>query len=252
MFNDGSSSSSLNSTRSAINFFTMNHLNLDQNKFVKRLFKFFYQQRPLRPKYSSFWPVDKLLNHLRTWDSPDKLSLKDLTLKTIALMALSSSDRGQTLHLIKTDSMKMFDDRVEFVVSDRTKSTRKFLKPILITCVTTEDPALDVALHVSHYVERTKDLRSTSSKQLFISYVTKKAVSRQTLSRWLRSVLDRAGIDISVYGAHSYRGAGLAKAKSKGASIPQIVAGGNWKNVTTFLRHYDAPSESLIENLILE
>ena len=118
---------------------------------------------------------------------------------------------------------------------------RKYQKPLLVTCVSTDDPALDVNAHVNCYLERTKEFRSDKDLQLFISWQTKRPVGRQTLSRWLKLVLEMAGIDTSEFGSHSYRGAGLAKAKEKCASIHQIVAAGNWKNVKTFSRHYDAP-----------
>ena len=40
-----------------------------------------------------------------------------------------------------------------------------------------------------------------------------KAVSTQTISRWLVKVLDKAGIDVSIYSGHSTRAASTTKAK---------------------------------------
>ena len=48
-----------------------------------------------------------------------------------------------------------------------------------------------------------------------------------------------AGIDTSYFKAHSTRGAGLNKAKSRGANPSQIVQQGDWTNVTTWERHYE-------------
>ena len=89
-FNKGAITSSVNARLSAINFFTFNLMNLEENIFLKGLFKFLYQTRPSKPWYKEFWSVDNLLALLRSWHPKDKLSLKKLTLKTITLVATSS------------------------------------------------------------------------------------------------------------------------------------------------------------------
>lgn len=237
--------------RSSINFFTLNSLNLEDNILIKKLFRYFFNLRPIKPKYTTFWPVSKLLEFLKTWFPIDSLELKRLTLKTIALMALTSSDRGQTLHLARLKFMTISEDKIEFLILDKTKTTRKVLKPLIISCVSSSIPELDVANHVKAYLNLTKDHRKNDN--LFLSWKTLKPVSRQTLSRWLTSVLKMAGIDTSKYQAHSYRGSGLAKALKSGASIAQIVSAGNWSNSSTFFTYYNAPSEdSEIGKIILE
>ena len=218
-----------------------------------RLFKYFYKVRPLKARYSTFWPVEKLLNFLKTWHPIDSLSLRQLTLKTIALIALSSSDRGQTLHLASVNNMNVSPNKIEFVIRQKLKHTRKILRPTVITCVKSNIEELDVASHVSHYIDLTKDYRDDNG-QLFLSWKTKKPVVKQSLARWLKLVLKLAGIDTNNYKAHSYRGAGLSKAYQRGASLQQIVAAGNWANATTFQRFYNAPTtnETEIGNIILE
>ena len=238
--------------RSSINFFTLNTLDLDENMFVQRLFKYFYKNRPLRPRYNTFWPVSKLLDVLKTWFPIETLDLRSLTLKVIALIALTSSDRGQTLHLISVKDMVISNDKIEFVIKKPTKTTRRILKPIVVTCVSSPtQEELDVANHVKVYLEKTKPYR-TSHDNFFISWKTFKPVTKQSLARWLTLVLKIAKIDTSIFTAHSFRGAGLSKALSKGAPISQIVSSGNWSNVSTFLNYYNAPSyDSEIGNIIL-
>ena len=237
--------------RSAINFFTINQLQLEIDPFIKRVFKYFYQNKPLRPRYDSFWPVDKLLSFLKSWHPKEELSLEQLTYKTIALIAVSSSDRGQTLHMAKVDDIKVHSDRVEFVINEKTKGTRKILKPIIISCVVTQDESLDVAAHVLYYIEKTKEWRGDKGK-LFLSPFTKRPVVKSTLAKWLVKVLHLSGIDTNKFKAHSYRGAGLSEAYKKGASINQIVAAGNWCGPTVFESYYNAPCQPTpVPNLIL-
>ena len=181
----------------------------------------------------------------------DSLSLKQLTLKTIALIALSSSDRGQTIHLASIKNMTTSKDKVQFVIRDIVKNTRKILKPTIITCISTDLEELNVALYVQYYIKTTSSYRN-GEDQLFISWASKKPVCRQTLARWLTTVLGMAGINTETFKAHSYRGAGLSKAYQKGASLDQIVKAGNWSNSCIFKNYYHAPSyESSVGALIL-
>ena len=251
-FSEGASSSSVNSYNSAINFFTLNSLGLENDPFVKRLFKYFYKVKPIKPKHLTFWPVSKLLNFLETWHPIEDLSLKQLTLKTIAMIALSSSDRGQTIHLASVGNMNIESDKIEFIIKKKIKTTRRILKPTIITCVVTNNEKLNVSNYVLKYIERTKNFREQDGK-LFLSWATKKPVSRQTLSRWLVHVLYLSGIDTSSFQAHSYRGAGLSHAFQKGATINQVVQAGSWSNEATFRTFYNAPSsDSAIGKIILE
>ena len=254
-FKSGSSTSYVNTMRSAINFFSLSSLDLENNTIIKRLFKYFYRIRPLKPKYSTFWPVAKLLNFLKPLHPPQKLTLKELTLKTVALVALTSSDRGQTLHLARSDKMVLNDNgSLEFLIHDRIKSTRRVIKPKTMYCCTSKVEELNVAKYVQYYLESTMDYRnSLLDKKLFISWITKKPVTSATIGGWLKTVLHLSGIDTNLYTAHSYRGAGLSKAHSKGASPSQIISGGNWSNIDIFENHYHAPTDdSELGRLILD
>ena len=77
------------------------------------------------------------------------------------------------------------------------------------------------AMHtVLSYLDRTKSIRK--SHQFFISYVTYKSVTSSTIARWLRMVLDLAGIDTSYFKPHSFRGAAVSAAFTKGCSVRKI------------------------------
>ena len=167
-------------------------------------------------------------------------------------MALSSSDRGQTIHMASVKDMIVSHDKVEFIIRERTKSTRKYLKPIVISCVCSSVDSLNISNYVTVYIEKTKEFRK-DEKSLFLSWATKRPVVKQTIARWLVQVLKSAGIDTTIFKAHSFRGAGLSHAYQKGASIQEIVKAGNWSNVSTFNRFYNAPcNDSNIGKLILE
>ena len=116
-----------------------------------------------------------------------------------------------------------------------------------------------MADYVTAYMNKSLNMRiqevkmgNPKPKKLFVSWSTKKPVTKQTLARWLKSVLGLAGIDTNQFSAHSYRGAGLSSAHAKGAPIEKIVAFGDWKSAETFHSHYAAPCEtSPVGKLIL-
>lgn len=254
------STNTLNVIRSAISLFCNNaDLKIGENCHILRLFKAFSRLRPKLPKYNVMWPVSKVLDTLEEWHPPSSLSLKSLTLKTLALVALSCSDRCQTLHKMDIENVHFEESQINFVIYKYLKTTRARKKPQVVKCVRTDVPALDVCLYVSTYMTRTLAFRAKAvkaglpkPKQLFLSWQTGKPVTKQSLTRWLKMILDISGIDTTKYSAHSYRGAGLSEAHTRGASMTQIMEAGNWKNASTFNTFYNKYSEeSPVGRLIL-
>ena len=72
-------------------------------------------------RYLTYWSVAKVLNFLSKCQPASSLSLKQLTLKTIALIALSSSDRGQTLDLLDINNVEITDSGISFIVTKKLK-----------------------------------------------------------------------------------------------------------------------------------
>ena len=84
---------------------------------------------------------------------------------------------------------------IKFVIVDRIKSTRKVLRPHIITCFDTEMEELNVLNYVKFYIDATKDTRGVNDRKLFISWKTHHNVSKCTLARWLKEVLKLSNID---------------------------------------------------------
>ena len=63
-----------------------------------------------------------------------------------------------------------------------------------------------------------------------ITNLTKK-VSKDTISRWLKDILNKSGIDTTKFTAHSFRMAATSAASSQGVGISTILATANWANV---------------------
>ena len=152
----------------------------------------------------------------------------------MALIALSCSDRAQTLHLLKIDKTEINKDGVSFLIFDRLKTTKRNFKPHVVKCLTSDIPSLNVCDYVLAYLNRTLAFRCSQSArglgkptQLFLSWKTKTPVAKNTIARWLKEVLSLSGIDCSQFTAHSFRGAGLSGALAKGASAKDIMTAGD-------------------------
>lgn len=261
MFNKGYNPSTLNVIRSSLSFFCEYSLKLGEDPYVGRLFKSFYKLRPPMQKHITFWPVNQLLNYLAKLHPPKTLCLKQLTLKTVALVALTSSDRGQTIHAMNTEYTELKDGGINFYIFDRLKtSALRRPKPKTVKCISSDVDSLNVSDYVYHYMNRTIALRASvvaegkpKPTNLFISWKTKQQVTKQSIARWLKEVLTLADINTEEFSAHSYRGAGLSNAYAKGATTEQIMKAGDWKNVDTFLTYYNKPStDSSVGKMILE
>ena len=235
------SGEALNSFRSAIAYFTkLDFPNLGHNVAIARLFSSFYQQRPSFFKYLVTWDVGLVLKYLATWHPPLDLSLKKLTLKTVALIALTSSDRAQTIHALRVDRVNISPHGLEFVIYDILKTTRRGQPPRVVTCVKWDAEELDVALYVQKYMDRTVPLRWRAVKkglgkpvQLFLSHKSGLPVAKSTISRWIKEVMSLAGIDTSTFAPGSTRGASVSAAARRGASLHKILNAGDWTNLGT-------------------
>ena len=80
-----------------------------------------------------------------------------------------------------------------------------------------------------------KTLRKGS--YLFITTIKPhEAVSKDTISRWLKTILQRAGIDTSVYKGHSTRTASTSAANAAGIPINIIMEKAGWSKENTFAK----------------
>ena len=170
------------------------------------------------------------------------------------LVALTSSDRAQTLHAFCTDQIDNTEDGLVFVIYSPLKHTRPGSPATTVTCVEWDAPELNVAQYVLYYMQRTLKFRRKAwrihekdEKQLFLSHRMGKPVLKASISRWLREVMELAGIDVSTFAPHSTRGASISEATRRGATATKILAQGNWTNLGTYERFY-SPQE--IENCL--
>ena len=92
------------------------------------------------------------------------------------------------------------------------------------------DPGLCVVTHLREYIARTLELRESESK-LLISYVRPhRAVSKDTIARWVRTVMMGAGLDVAIFKQHTTSSAATSKAKRACVPLSVILKHAGWSN----------------------
>ncbi|XP_068724072.1 uncharacterized protein [Montipora capricornis] len=211
---------------------------------VTRFLRGVFNTRPSLPRYQEIWDISIVFTYLKSLHPPEKLTLKDLTMKTTMLVASLSGQRCQTIHALDVNNMVLTKDRCTFYIQELLKTSRpgKHFGKLELRAYH-PDNRLCVVTFLEEYVRRTKPLRCSSS--LFISYQKPHdSVTTDTVGRWLRKVLENSGLDVRKYGAHSTRAASTSAAKTVNISIQSIMDAAGWSNAETFRKFYDKPMDT--------
>ena len=158
------------------------------------------------------------------------------------MRALLSVSRGSELHKINPTFMTDKARRSHFTYSGTHKTKRPSKLHISVTFREyVEDSLLDVIACLRQYLKSTIQYRLTSKQKdnLFLSNrAPHNPVVPSYIARWLKLVMEAAGVHITTFKAHSTRSASNSKVSSLGLSTNELIERDNWSNTTTFLRFY--------------
>ena len=239
LYDNGLQYRSLGTARSAISVLLKICSDIDINKHeeLTRFMRGVFLERPALPRYNVTWPVDTVLKHLQT--APIS-TLFQLSCKLCMLFLLLSAQRCQTLHLIELSDIKMTKDSVSIAPRHILKHTKPGKHLDLITFKAyKKDKTLCIVKTISDYLERTKNLRN-DEKLLISTIKPHKAATKSTVSRWIKFVMGKAGID-TAFKPHSTRAAATSKAKLSGVPIETIIKTAGWSSTSVFAKFYDKP-----------
>ena len=243
LFQDGLSYSAINTARSSISAFlgVAKTDSLGSDMLVTRFMKGVSRSRPTVARYKNVWDVSLVLDMFRKQLLPEYLSLYDLSMRTVTLLALVSAQRSQSIHLLDIDNMSREADKYIFTLCGDFKQSRIWHETLqIILPAYQSDIRLCIVRTLGIYLDRTASLRKSS--KLFVSTIKPfNPVSKDTISRWIRMTLKIAGIDVSVYKAHSMRAAATSAAQRKGVKVNDILQVAGWAREATFARFYSKP-----------
>ena len=93
------------------------------------------------------------------------------------------------------------------------------------------------------YEERTAPYRE-GQQNLFLALIKLyKGVTSSTIARWLKSLLEAAGIDTAEFSAHSVRGASSSVAANLGITTNDILKAADWSSESVFKKFYYKPTK---------
>ena len=239
--------SAVATARSALSsFIVVNGMKVGEHPLVSRFMSGLFNQKPCFPRYTETWDPQTVLMHLKTYPVTEELSLKQLTLKLVMLMALLTAQRIQTLHKLSLDDMCVFPDKYIFHVSFVLKQTsakggkNRHLQPIVFNRYTLDNSLCVVEL-LKAYLKKTASMRK-DTRQLFICHAAPHGpASKDTITRWIKAVMKKAGINTELFKPHSTRGASSSTAKAANIPIQDIMVTAGWRSESVFAKFYDRP-----------
>ena len=114
----------------------------------------------------------------------------------------------------------------------KTTKPGKHIFPIILPEYS-EDRNISVYSHLKLYIENTSIL--WNSGELLISFQKPfQHVSKDTIARCIKLALTEAGVDTTIFTAHSTRGAASSKLHTAGVPIDTILASANWAHASTY------------------
>ena len=160
------------------------------------------------------------------------------------LLALVSPERSSVLWELDIRFLRKQPDGILFTLTNPRKSG----DPMNITTVNfprfLQDERLCPCDCLETYLTVTEKFRTTDgSKKLFLSFQRPHhPVAKATIKRWICEVLLAAGIDATIFKAHSTRSASTSAAAKNHLPLADILKMGDWTSPSTFQRFYYKPT----------
>ena len=209
---------------------------LSEHLLKKPFMKSVFNLRPPKCRYVFTWSFGKVLSYFTTLYPNRNLSLKLPTLKCVALIALATAQRSQTLVALDLNHLFVMDTSVVFEINYLIKTSKPGHTDFQVKLDKYQNKAICPVTTLKSYIKRTNKMRK--SQRLFVSFKTLKAIKSSTISRWLKLVLSQSGIDIQKFKVHSLRGTSQSAACRAGVSLKDILTTANWSSASTFRRFY--------------
>ena len=87
---------------------------VSKHSLVSSFLKGVFNLRPPLPKYTFFWDVKIVLDHLSSWNSPKMLDLKQLSVKSVTLLAINYHGRSSDLTSLDLSQHWSSDSKIVF------------------------------------------------------------------------------------------------------------------------------------------
>ena len=160
-----------------------------------------FNKRPAFPKYRKTWNPDIVLNYLSSLSS--NLTLLKLSQKVFLLRLRLTDQRGQSIHILKVEDVILYEDSLELQFSVVLKHTRPGVHQDNIRFQSyIQNKSLCIVSLLHEYIDITSNLSCQETQLFILTQAPFKGVARATVSRWVKSVMDKAGVDVKCFKPH--------------------------------------------------
>ena len=90
---------------------------------------------------------------------------------------------------------------------------------------------------MSKYIKDTETFRGEITRLFIATTKLCRKASEDKWSRWVKSILQKAGIDMNIFLPHSTRNASTSMAKTTHLTLDTVLKAGGWKSMKTFAKH---------------
>jgi hypothetical protein len=274
LFEQGEKYGYIAGTRSALSAIlpTEDGKSFGNQELVQRTLKGIYKVRPSFPRYLVIYDANIVLDYMRSLPSNKDLSLEVHTKKLVTLLCLLSGSRAQVVPALDLNNV-FIDPSFRYVFNIRqlikTSKPGRHIAPLEFRSFPHEKK-LCIIDCLDAYITRTASIRSdpvpkrtclvpkraclvpkraskptkpsTPPKPLIVRYTTPfSPVGKATIARYVKDFLGDAGIDVTVFTAHSTRSASTSLGSNMGMSFKDIANAAGWWQESTFQKYYNKP-----------
>ena len=260
IFDKGRAISTIRGYRSAIAAVHADGASITESPTLGKLLRALFNKRPPARKLLPSWSLPKVLDALAQapFEPLAEASLRDVTIKTVFLVAIASGQRRSALHALSAapghirwepGGVRLIPNPT-FIAKNQTASSDPveiFIQPLSSLSSISEDKVWCPVRALKYYWHRTRAKRT--GKQLFI--ITKEPfspASRDTISKWLVAAIQAAGPEALAPGnvphAHDTRSLSTSWALFNGVSVQEIQKAAYWRSPNSFISCYlkDVPA----------
>ena len=162
-------------------------VSIGQHSLVSRLLRGAFRSCPPLPRYTNTWDVNIMLTYLNGHEVRQDISLKQLTLHTVMLLALTRPSRSTDLAKLNLTGYRNTQEGAVFLPTALAKQSRtgKGIKEFFFPKFT-ENSKLCPVHSLNLYIERTRELRGGAT-QLFVSFIKPHdPITSSNIARWLK------------------------------------------------------------------
>ncbi|KAM9991829.1 hypothetical protein ACTFIZ_012494 [Dictyostelium cf. discoideum] len=189
-------------------------------------------------KYNSVFDIRLVLNYIKSnLSNNDNMSLFDLTLKLVGLLKICLATRSSDIYKILVPRI---DSDAEYIVlSIVAPKESRAKRTIEINLESNQDFALCPVKCIKSYVSRLCLSVSHDSYLIRSPSTHENRLSSQSISKIAVSLLEKSGVNTSIYKAHSFRHSVATFLIDKGVPTEDVLRLGRWSTSLIFNKYYN-------------